>query len=58
MTGQGMTKAALTAAGKFWIACYALAGTVAFYAILGIMVAPLLHRLLHRFHMDLNTRPD
>ena len=51
MTGLGVISASTTSAGKLFTAFYAILSTLTFFAIVGILVAPLLHRLLHRLHV-------
>jgi hypothetical protein len=39
-------------AGKLFASAYALFSGVAFLATVGILVAPVVHRLLHRLHVE------
>ncbi len=41
-----------TDAGKFFAGCYALFSGLALIAILGIIFAPVVHRSLHKFHLE------
>ena len=41
-----------TAAGKLFAGFYALYAGLAFIVTAGVMFAPVLHRLMHRFHWD------
>lgn len=50
--GMGPVNAIETVAGKLFASAYALFSGVAFLATVGILVAPLAHRLLHRLHLD------
>ena len=52
--GMGPVNPLSTPAGKIFASCYALFSGVIFLFSVGILLAPILHRLLHRFHMDLN----
>ncbi len=52
LTGMGPVDRMNGAPGKLFSAFYALFSGLAFLAASGIVVAPLLHRLLHRFHME------
>lgn len=52
MTGLGLVNALNTPQGKLFTSFYALFSALIFYAILAIIFTPLLHRLLHRFHLD------
>ena len=50
--GMGPVDALHTAPGKLFASCYALyCGLIAVLAT-GVLLAPVLHRLLHRFHLD------
>lgn len=48
--GMGPVDPIRTAAGKLFAGLYALYCGIAFIASAGILFAPILHRLLHRFH--------
>lgn len=50
LTGMGPVSALQTASGKLFAACFALYSGLVFVATAGIILAPLLHRLLHRLH--------
>ncbi len=50
MGGMGPIDAPRTEAGKIFAGCYALYCGLVFLVAVGIAGAPLLHRLLHRFH--------
>ena len=39
-------------AGKIFAGCYALFSGLAFVALAGFLVAPVAHRILHRFHYE------
>ena len=39
-------------AAKVFAACYALFSGIVFLVMAGVLFAPVLHRLLHRLHMD------
>jgi hypothetical protein len=50
--GMGPVGELHTESGKLFAGCYALySGLVAIVAV-GVMAAPLLHRFLHRFHLE------
>jgi len=55
MTGVGTVGTIGSPAGKLFTGVYSLASTIVFFIILAIIVTPLLHRLLHKFHMDIDT---
>ncbi len=50
--GMGPVGALQTDFGKLFAAGYALFSGLVFVAAAGILFMPLLHRLLHKFHMD------
>jgi hypothetical protein len=41
-----------TPEGKLFASLYALFSGVAFLSIVGVLFAPLTHRVLHRFHVE------
>jgi uncharacterized protein involved in cysteine biosynthesis len=51
--GMGPIWSPQTDAGKLFAGLYALYSGLAVLAIVGIMFAPVVHRLLHRFHADI-----
>ena len=52
LSGMGPLSPLQTEGGKIFAGCYALFSGLAFFAILGIIFAPAVHRFLHRFHVD------
>jgi hypothetical protein len=50
--GMGPVHAPSSSAGKLFAAFYALYSGLLFLIVSGIMVAPVAHRILHRFHLD------
>ncbi len=54
--GMGPVNAPATRAGKLFAGCYALYAGLVFLAAAGIAVAPLVHRVLHRFHWEEGAR--
>jgi hypothetical protein len=50
MGGMGPVDSPRTEAGKIFAGCYALYCGLVFLVAVGIAGAPVLHRLLHRFH--------
>ncbi len=49
--GMGPVKTeGLSEAGKVFAGLYALYSGLAVFAVMGIMLAPVVHRILHRFH--------
>jgi hypothetical protein len=53
LSGMGPVdnRAVVPHAEKLFASCYALFSGVAFLVIVGVMFAPLFHRVLHRFHL-------
>jgi hypothetical protein len=52
LSGMGPVSTLQTDAGKIFAGCYALFSGLALIAILGIIFAPVVHRALHRFHLE------
>ena len=52
LTGMGPVDHMPTTAGKLFSTFYALYSGTAFLTIMAVILAPLIHRLLHRFHLD------
>jgi hypothetical protein len=50
--GMGPVWAPLTVGGKLFAGAYALYAGLLFLFVLAIMLAPLVHRILHRFHWE------
>ena len=52
LSGMGPVATLQTDAGKIFAGCYALFSGLALIAILGIIFAPVVHRALHKFHLE------
>ncbi len=52
LTGMGPVDKMTTVAGKLFAAGYALYSGIAFLSMIAILMAPILHRFLHKFHLD------
>jgi hypothetical protein len=50
--GEGPLEQPHSSGGKLFAGCYALYSGVVFIAVAGLMLAPVGHRLLHRFHWE------
>lgn len=50
--GMGPVNPLVTTGAKMFAAGYALFSGLVFIAIMGIVVAPITHRMLHQFHID------
>ncbi len=53
LTGMGPVDHLETSGGKLFAALYALFSGVAFLTFIGVLFAPVYHRFLHRFHIDM-----
>ena len=53
LTGMGPVDHLNTDAGKLFASAYALFSGIAFLSSVGVLMAPVVHRFLHRFHLDL-----
>jgi hypothetical protein len=51
LAGMGPTDALGTAAGKLFASGYALFSGVAFLTVMSVVLAPVLHRFLHKHHL-------
>jgi hypothetical protein len=49
--GMGPVATIQTTAGKLFAGCYALFSGLAFITIVGVILAPFVHRIFHRFHL-------
>jgi hypothetical protein len=49
--GMGPISPLSTDAAKLFAACYALFSGIVFLVGVGVLVAPVLHRFMHRFHL-------
>jgi hypothetical protein len=52
--GMGPVNPLHTVAGKVFAGIYALFSGIIFLIAVGVMVTPLIHRMLHRFHLDVD----
>jgi hypothetical protein len=50
--GMGPVDQLQTTGGKVFAICYALYSGVAFLAIVAVLMGPVVHRFLHRFHLE------
>jgi hypothetical protein len=56
--GMGPVNPVQTDGGKWFASFYAMYSGVAFITIIGVIFAPVFHRFLHKFHLDLDNRDD
>ena len=52
LTGMGPVGELKSDAAKIFASAYALFSGLVFISVMAVMLAPILHRLLHRFHID------
>ena len=52
LSGMGPVKDLNSDAAKVFASCYALFSGVVFISATGILLAPMFHRVLHRFHLE------
>ena len=52
--GMGPVNPLQTTAGKLFASFYALFSGVVFIAAMGILAAPIFHRFMHRFHLEVD----
>lgn len=50
--GMGPVNTLRTSGGKLFAGFYALYSGIVFLAVAGLLFAPIIHRLLHRFHLE------
>lgn len=56
LSGEGPVCAPRSDAAKWFASIYALFSGVVFLTVSAMLVAPVLHRMLHRFHVELDDR--
>jgi hypothetical protein len=52
LSGMGPLVPLQTSAGKLFAGCYALFSGLAFITSIGVVFAPVIHRFLHKFHLQ------
>jgi len=57
LTGMGPVNAITGTAAKLFAAFYALFSGVAFLTIVAVLFAPMVHRFLHRLHLEMDDAP-
>ena len=56
--GMGPVNDLHTVGGKLFASAYALFSGVVFIGVMGVVLAPFAHRLLHSFHLEADTKKD
>jgi hypothetical protein len=55
LTGMGPVSALHTTAAKVFASCYALFSGIVFLSTVAVLLAPIAHRMLHRFHLEIDS---
>ena len=58
LTGMGPVTPVVTPAGKVFAIVYALYSGVVFLVVSSMLLGPILHRVLHRFHLEADALDD
>ncbi len=53
--GMGPVAELHTTAGKLFAGLYALYSGLVFLLVAGVLLAPIIHRFLHRFHLEIDS---
>jgi len=56
--GMGPVDVLTTNGAKIFAGCYALFSGVAFLSSMALFLTPILHRFLHKFHLDIDESRD
>jgi hypothetical protein len=54
LTGMGPVSPLHTTAAKIFASCYALFSGIVFLSTVAVLLAPIAHRMLHRFHLEMD----
>lgn len=52
LTGMGPVNPMVSVAGKLFATFYALYSGIAFLSMMAVLLAPVIHRAMHKFHLD------
>ena len=58
LTGMGPVDKMETDGGKMFSALYAIFSGVAFLTFVGVLIVPVYHRFLHKFHLNLEDKDN
>ena len=58
LSGMGPVATLQTVTGKLFAGCYAIFSGIMLILILGIIFAPIVHRALHKFHLEDEEKPS
>lgn len=53
LTGMGPVNPLTTVSAKLFASFYALFSGLVFVTVMGLVIAPIFHRMLHKFHLSL-----
>jgi hypothetical protein len=53
LTGMGPVSPMPSDAAKIFSSCYAIFSGVAFLSMIGVVITPVAHRFLHKFHLEI-----
>ncbi len=56
--GMGPVDRLATTPAKIFAAVYAIFSGLMFISVMGIILAPIVHRIIHRFHLDVTESAD
>jgi hypothetical protein len=56
LAGMGPVDPVKTTHGKLFATFYALYSGITFLTMIGILMAPVLHRFLHKFHLEISEK--
>ena len=56
LSGMGPVGELHTSGGKLFAGCYALFSGIAFLTSIGVVFAPIFHRFLHKFHLEIKSK--
>lgn len=55
--GMGPVDRLVTSEAKLFASAYAIFSGLMFISVMGVVLAPLLHRIIHKFHLDRDRTP-
>ena len=58
LAGMGPVNTLRTDSAKIFASGYALLSGVVFILVMGIVLAPLFHRVMHKFHLEESSKKD
>jgi hypothetical protein len=58
LSGMGPVGTLQSGAGKLFAGCYALFSGLVFISVTGVLFAPIFHRFIHKFHIDVEDRRE